>query len=259
MAGIIPSRGRTGTGSLGGRHALHYTIGTVARHLAGGGGFASNDRMTDRAASRRRARRLVRELARLYPDARCSLDFATPFQLLVATILSAQCTDVRVNLVTPALFARFPDAATLAGADLAEVEALIQSTGFFRTKAKNLVACALQLVEQHGGAVPETMEQLVQLAGVGRKTANVLLGNAFGIPGLPVDTHVTRLAGRLGLTASTDPVVIEGDLTALVPSGDWTRFGLRLIYHGRQVCQARKPACGECPLATFCPRVGVED
>ncbi|MFO0927500.1 MAG: endonuclease III [Gemmataceae bacterium] len=207
---------------------------------------------------RSRARRIVRALARLYPDARCSLDHATPFQLLAATILSAQCTDARVNQVTPALFARFPDADALAAADLAELERLIQSTGFYHNKAKNLIACARQLVADHGSAVPATMEQLVRLAGVGRKTANVLLGNAFGVPGLPVDTHVTRLANRLGLTESADPVVIESDLTSMIAPADWTLFGLRLIYHGRQVCQARKPACAGCRLASLCPRVGVD-
>lgn len=206
---------------------------------------------------RSRARRLVRALARFYPGARCSLDHATPFQLLVATILSAQCTDARVNQVAPALFARYPDAHALAAADLAELEQLIQSTGFYHNKAKNLLACARQLVDGYGGAVPATMEALVQLAGVGRKTANVILGNAFDIPGLPVDTHVSRLAGRLGLTESSDPVVIERDLTAIVARTEWTRFGLRLIYHGRAVCQARKPACDGCQLATLCPRVGV--
>lgn len=207
---------------------------------------------------RRRAGRLVRELARLYPDARCSLDHQGPLQLLVATILSSQCTDARVNLVTPALFARYPDAAAFAGADLGELEALIQSTGFYRNKAKNIVACCRRLVEHHQGEVPRTMEELVQLAGVGRKTANVILGNAFGIPGMPVDTHVARLSQRLGLSESADPVRIEQGLTALVPAKEWTAFGLRLIYHGRQVCHARRPSCESCALAEMCPRVGVE-
>jgi endonuclease-3 len=209
-------------------------------------------------ATRSRARRLVAALARLYPDARCSLDFADPFQLLVATILSAQCTDARVNQVTPGLFARFPDAARLARADLAEVEALVQPTGFFRNKARSLVACAGQLVERHAGRVPATMEELVRLAGVGRKTANVILGNAFAVPGLAVDTHVARLARRLGLTRSADPALIEQELTAVVARKEWTLFGLRLIYHGRQVCQARGPACGGCALARMCPKVGLK-
>ncbi len=213
--------------------------------------------MTTPAATRARARRLVRELANLYPDARCSLDFATPFQLLVATVLSAQCTDARVNLVTPALFARFPDAHSMAAADLAELEALIKSTGFYRNKAKNLLACARHLVEHHGGEVPGTMDELVRLPGVGRKTANVILGNAFGVPGLPVDTHVARLAKRLGLTRRKTAEQIEEDLTAAVARKEWTLFGLRLIYHGRQVCHAQRPACDSCTLARRCPKVGV--
>jgi endonuclease-3 len=213
--------------------------------------------MTTPAAMRSRARRLVRELARLYPEARCSLDFATPFQLLVATILSAQCTDARVNGVTPALFARFPDPQSMAAAEAAELEALIQSTGFFRNKAKNLLACSRQIVERHGGEVPQTMDELVQLAGVGRKTANVILGNAFGAPGLPVDTHVARLAKRLGLTRRKTAEQIEQDLNAAVARKEWSLFGLRLIFHGRQVCHARKPACERCTLARSCPKVGV--
>ena len=214
--------------------------------------------MKNRGATRSRAGRINRELGRLYPDARCSLDFGSPFQLLVATILSAQCTDVRVNLVTPALFAKFPDAEAMAGADPAEVESLIKPTGFYRNKAKSILRCARQLVEEHAGVVPQTMEQLVPLGGVGRKTANVILGNAFGVPGLPVDTHVARLTRRLALTRSSDPVVIEGELTAIVPKKDWTAFGLRLIYHGRQVCHSRSPQCGECTLTRMCPKVGVK-
>jgi endonuclease-3 len=213
--------------------------------------------MKTRGATRSRAGRINRELARLYPEARCSLDFGSPFQLLVATILSAQCTDVRVNLVTPALFARFPDAEAMAGGDAGEIEALIKPTGFYRNKAANILKCARQLVEGHGGVVPGTMEQLVPLGGVGRKTANVILGNAFGKPGLPVDTHVARLSQRLGLTESTDPVRIEGELTALLPKKEWTVFGLRMIYHGRQVCHARSPRCGGCTLNRMCPKVGV--
>lgn len=208
---------------------------------------------------RPRTRRVVRELARLYPDACCSLDYQTPFQLLVATILSAQCTDVRVNMVTPALFARYPDPPSMATAELADVEKLIQSTGFYHNKAKNILACSQQLLEQHGGEVPSSMDDLVRLAGVGRKTANVILGNAFDIPGLPVDTHVARLSRRLGLTTDTRPEKIEDDLCGLVAEKEWTRFGLRLIYHGRQVCDARKPRCEECTLARLCPKVGVSD
>ena len=207
---------------------------------------------------RLRAAGIVRALAHLYPDARCSLDHGDPLQLLVATILSAQCTDARVNQVTPALFARFPNARAFANASLAEVERLIQSTGFYHNKAKNIIRCCQQIVENHGGSVPATMEELVALAGVGRKTANVVLGNAFAVPGLPVDTHVTRLSLRLGLTRHSDAERIEHDLTALVPEREWTLFGLRLIYHGREVCDARKPLCEACELAGLCPKVGVK-
>jgi len=208
---------------------------------------------------KRRARRIERELARLYPQARCSLDFQTPFQLLVATILSAQCTDARVNQVTPALFARFPDPAALADANPAEVEELIQSTGFYRNKAANLIRCAQQLRDNHQGQVPKRLDALVQLAGVGRKTANVIRGNAFGIPGLPVDTHVSRLSRRMGLTQHEDAVKIETDLTALIPRSKWTMFGLRMIYHGRAICDARKPACQMCPLQKkLCPQIDVK-
>lgn len=207
---------------------------------------------------RNRVRQLRRELARLYPDARCSLDYANPLQLLVSTILAAQCTDQRVNQITPALFARYPDAHAFATAAPKELEKLIQSTGFFRNKARNIMKCCRELVERHGGEVPATMEALVPLAGVGRKTANVVLGNAFGVPGLAVDTHVTRLSQRLGLTTHTDAVKIERDLMPLVPESEWSLFSLRLIYHGRQVCHARKPLCEECSLARLCPRVGVD-
>lgn len=213
--------------------------------------------MTTALTPRARAGRLVRQLTTLYPETRCALDYATPFQLLVATILAAQCTDVRVNKISPALFARFGDPARMAVADPGELEALVQSTNFFRNKAKNLLACAQRIVEVHDGEVPRSMDDLVQLAGVGRKTANVVLGNAFNIPGFPVDTHVTRLSQRLGLTTNTDPVRIEADLTALVPAKEWTTFSLRLIDHGRRVCHARKPACDACALVKLCPKVGV--
>jgi endonuclease-3 len=206
-----------------------------------------------------RARAIVRELARLYPEARCSLDFASPVQLLVATILSAQCTDTRVNKVTPALFARFPDARAFAAAEQAELEALIRTTGYFRNKAKHIIRCCGQLVEEHGGEVPRSLDALVALAGIGRKTANVVLGHAFGLAGIPVDTHVGRLARRLGLTTRSNPVQIERDLNALIPKKDWSLFGLRLIYHGRKVCQARKPRCEGCSLAGVCPKVGVSN
>ncbi len=207
---------------------------------------------------RTRAGRIVRKLAQLYPDAHCALHYDNPLQLLVATILSAQCTDERVNRITPALFARYPDAKAFATADQAELERMIQSTGFFRSKAKNLIACCRQLGERYGGAVPRTMEELVPLPGIGRKTANVLLGNLFDVPGIPVDTHVRRLSRRMGLSEHKDPVKIEHDLMALIPRKEWTLFGHRMIFHGRQVCHARKPRCDQCQLAPLCPRVGVE-
>lgn len=206
---------------------------------------------------RAQARRIVRELTKLYPDARCALDYQNPLQLLIATILSAQCTDVRVNIVTPALFARYPDAAAFANAEPAELEKMIQSTGFFRNKAKSIIACCKQLVEKHGGHVPATMEELNPLAGVGRKTANVILGNAFDVPGITVDTHVGRLGRRLGLTTEVDPEKVERDLMGLLPDKEWTMFSHRMIYHGRQVCHARKPNCEECTLRKFCPQIGV--
>jgi endonuclease-3 len=207
---------------------------------------------------RQRARQIDKKLAELYPDAHCALHHKNALELLVATILSAQCTDVRVNIVTPALFERYPNAEAYANADIAELESMIQSTGFFRNKAKNIKACCEQLVKNHGGEVPRTMEELVPLPGIGRKTANVILGNAFGVPGIPVDTHVTRLANRMGLTRHHDPVKIEADLMDLIPQEDWTMFGHRMIFHGRQVCHARKPKCEECELKKICPMVGVD-
>ncbi len=204
-----------------------------------------------------RVRRIVRRLAQLYSEAPCALVFADPLQLLIATILSAQCTDVRVNKVTPALFARFPDSAALADADRAELERLIQSTGFFRNKAHNIQLCCRAIVEKHGGQVPSTMEELTSLPGVGRKTDNVVLGTAFGMAALPVDTHVSRLSRRMGLTVHTDPVKIERDLMERIPKKEWTMFSHRMIYHGRQVCHARTPHCDECGLAKMCPRNGV--
>lgn len=189
-----------------------------------------------------------------YPDAHCALDHRTPFELLVATILSAQCTDARVNLTTPALFARYPTARALAAATPADVEQLVRSTGFFRAKARNLVAMAGLLVERHGGEVPADMAALQVLPGVGRKTANVILGNAFGRnEGITVDTHVMRLAGLLRLTRHTDPARIEQDLMPLVPRDDWTLVSHLLISHGRTVCIARRPRCDECVLRTLCP------
>jgi endonuclease-3 len=208
---------------------------------------------------RTHARRINRKLAQVYPDAHCALNYANPLQLLIATILAAQCTDERVNRITPALFARYPDAQTFAAADQDELETMIHSTGFFRNKAKNIIACCRQLVKKHGGEVPRTMEELVPLPGVGRKTANVLLGNCFDVTGIVVDTHVGRLSQRMGLTRHVDPVKIERDLMELLPRKEWTMFAHRMIFHGRQVCHARKPLCEECPLTDICPRQGVEN
>ncbi len=207
---------------------------------------------------KKRVRQILTGLGKLYPDAHCALVHENPLQLLVATILSAQCTDVRVNLVTPALFARYRDARAFAEADVGELEKAIQSTGFFRNKTRNIMACCRILVDQHGGEVPGTMEELVPLPGVGRKTANVILGNAFGVPGITVDTHVGRLSRRLGLTLEEDPVKVERDLMALIPRKDWTIFSHRMIFHGRQVCFARKPNCAGCLLAKVCPKIGVD-
>jgi endonuclease-3 len=200
---------------------------------------------------------ILEQLRELYPEARCALDFRTPLELLVATILSAQCTDARVNKVTPALFAAYPDAAALAAAEPAALEAAIHSTGFFRSKAKAIREACADIVSKHGGEVPRTLEELTALRGVGRKTANVVLGNAYGIPGLVVDTHVTRLANRLGLTNESDAVKIEFALMPLVPRESWTLFSHWLILHGRAVCNARKPLCSACALAPHCPRLGV--
>ncbi len=202
---------------------------------------------------------VARRLSKLYPQALCSLDFSSPFQLLIATILSAQCTDKRVNAVTGSLFGRWPTAAALAAATQAEVEAVIRSTGFFRAKAKNIRGCCQALVERHGSEVPRTLEELVRLPGVGRKTANVVLGSGFGLPsGVVVDTHVGRLSRRLGLTRHADAVKAERDLIAAIPKSHWIAFSHRLIEHGRAVCTARRPRCEECLLAGLCPRVGVK-
>ena len=207
---------------------------------------------------KRRLRSILRRLRAAFPEARCALDFRNPFELLAATILSAQCTDVRVNQVTPSLFARFPDPKALAVADPADVETLIHSTGFFRAKAKSLVGMASALVDRHGGAVPPDLGALTALPGVGRKTANVVLGTAFGIAsGVVVDTHVKRLAYRLGLTEQVDPVRVERDLMALVDRRDWVDFSHLLILHGRATCGALRPRCDGCALADLCPRLGV--
>ncbi len=203
---------------------------------------------------KQRALELLARLKVLYPDATCSLNYETPVQLLVATILSAQCTDERVNLVTPELFRRFPDAAAIAAADLEEIEYLVKSTGFYRNKAKNIQGACRKIMTEFGGEVPQTMEELLTLPGVARKTSNVVLANAFGINmGVTVDTHVKRLSNRLGLTKHADPIKIEQDLMKLLPRPDWENWSIRVIYHGRAVCNARKPACDRCELADLCP------
>lgn len=218
--------------------------------------MARKAREESRLALVRRARRINRDLAAHYPDAHIELDFSTPLELLVATILSAQCTDRRVNEVTPVLFGRYRTAADYAAADRVELEKLIQPTGFFRNKTSTLVKLGQQLCDRHGGEVPRTMDDLVRLPGVGRKTANVILGNAFGVPGIVVDTHVSRLSRRFGWTRKTDPVEIEREVAELFPKSEWTMLSHRVIWHGRRICHARKPACGACPVAALCPAYG---
>lgn len=211
------------------------------------------------AQNKSQAKKVVAALAKGYPDAECALVHDSPFQLLIATILSAQCTDERVNIVTKDLFAKWPTPEALAELPTKELEKAIQSAGFFRMKAKNIQGCCRQLVEKHDGEVPQTLAELVELPGVGRKTANVVLGTSFGIPsGIVVDTHVTRLTNRLGLTKNQDAVKIENDLIPLVPKKEWIDFSHRLIHHGRQICKARVPLCSECLMKKFCPQVGVE-
>jgi len=210
-----------------------------------------------RAALKERAARIAESLARLYPAARISLDFATPWQCLAATILSAQCTDERVNQVTPSLFREFPDARSTAGAPAARIHELIATTGFFREKTKSLIGAAKLLIERHGGEVPSEMEQLVALRGVGRKTANVVRGHVFGKPGFVVDTHVRRLTRRLGFTRNTAPDKIERDMNAILAPPEWTPFSMRLILHGRRVCHARSPRCEVCAIFSECPKFGV--
>lgn len=204
----------------------------------------------------RRARKVDRTLAATYPDAGCELDFTTPFELLVVTVLSAQTTDRRVNSISPALFAAYPDARAMAGGDRERIETIIGPTGFFRAKTESLLKLSQTLVERFDGEVPARLEDLVTLPGVGRKTANVVLGNAFGIPGLTVDTHFGRLVRRLGWTEETDPVKTEAAIAELFPKRDWTMLSHHLIWHGRRVCHARKPACGACPVARWCPAYG---
>jgi endonuclease III len=205
-----------------------------------------------------RAKVILRRLKRRYPDARCALDHRNAYELLSATILSAQCTDARVNLVTPTLFARYPDPASLARAKSEDVEEIIRSTGFFRNKTRSLIGMAQAVVAEHRGEIPRTMDELRVLPGVGRKTANVVLGNAYGInEGITVDTHVARVSARLGLTAEEDPVKIERDLMPLFPRKDWALLSHLLIFHGRQTCVARRPRCGECPLSDLCPSAAL--
>ncbi|HEU0104341.1 MAG TPA: endonuclease III [Mycobacteriales bacterium] len=200
---------------------------------------------------------MARELAVLHPDAHCELDFTTPLELAVATVLSAQCTDKRVNEVTPVLFARYRTAADYAAADRDELEELIRPTGFFRNKASSLIGLGAALVDRYGGEVPARLDDLVTLPGIGRKTANVVLGDAFGVPGITVDTHVGRLSRRFGWTDEQDPVRVEHAVGALVPRREWTLLSHRVIFHGRRVCHARKPACGACGLARWCPSYGL--
>src|SRR5262245_39921907 len=242
---------RAGSAHAGARVARRPAASTKSR--------AGNARPSRRftAPDPVRVRAVLEQLREIYPDAKCALDFTSPLQLLVATILSAQCTDERVNKVTPGLFATWPDAASLASADPAALEKAIHSTGFFRNKAKSIREASADIVAKHGGQVPRTLEELTALRGVGRKTANVVLGNAYGVPGIVVDTHVTRLANRLALTRETDPVKIEFDLMPLIPRELWTLFSHWLILHGRAVCNARKPLCSACALSPHCPRIGV--
>ncbi len=207
-----------------------------------------------KSPKKKRAVEILARLKRLYPNATCSLDYETPVQLLVATILSAQCTDERVNKVTPALFARFPDARSMAYADILEIEELVRSTGFYHNKAKNIQGACRKIVEEFNGEVPQQMEELLTLPGVARKTANVVSAHAFGnIQGVTVDTHVKRLTNLLGLTTHSDPIKIEQDLMKLIPKADWENFSIMTIFHGRAICNARKPNCPDCELAELCP------
>ncbi|MCC3763752.1 endonuclease III [Glycomyces sp. TRM65418] len=207
-------------------------------------------------AKKRRARKINRLLAVAHPDAHCELDFTNPLELAVATILSAQCTDVRVNLTTPALFAKYRTAEDYAEANPEDIEAIIRPTGFYRNKTKSIIGLGKALVEHHDGRLPQDLESLVKLPGFGRKTANVVLGNAFGVPGLTVDTHMIRINNRLGLVEGKDPVKLERQLQQLIEPREWTLYSHRIIFHGRRVCIARKPACGACTLAAVCPSYG---
>lgn len=236
-------------------------VGTVSADAYAGQVTPRNGQKADAVESpvalTRRARKIHRLLAERYPDAHCELNFTNPLELLVATILSAQSTDKRVNLTTPALFARYRTAADYAGADRAEMEELIRPTGFFRAKTNSLLGLGARLVEEFDGQVPGTLEQLVTLPGVGRKTANVVLGDAFGVPGITVDTHFGRLSRRFGWTGSQDPVEVEREVSTLFPKKDWTILSHRVIFHGRRTCHARRPACGACPVSALCPAFGA--
>ena len=209
------------------------------------------------AEKRQRAKKIYQVLTKNYPNVHCELDFQTPFQLLVATVLSAQCTDKRVNQVTPALYKRFGTPRRMAAADVLEIEELIHSVGFFHTKAQNIKGLSQRIIATYGSKVPASLEELVTLPGVGRKTANVVLGHAFGIPGITVDTHFGRLSRRFGWSTSLDPVKVEHEVGALIPRAEWTNLSQRMIWHGRRICHSRKPACGACPLATLCPSFGI--
>ncbi len=203
------------------------------------------------------AQAIYRILTKRYPNVRCELDFKNPLQLLIATVLSAQCTDKRVNAVTPALFKRYKTATDFAGANLRELQGIIKSTGFYRAKAKNIKGLAIKIVTEYNGKVPNKLEELIKLPGVGRKTANVVLGHAFDTPGITVDTHFGRLSRRFGWTKETDPVKVEFAVQKLIPEREWTNLSQRRIWHGRRICHARKPACGACPLAELCPSFGI--
>jgi endonuclease III len=231
--------------------------GTPLGVPAGAAGGDATPTSESALALKRRARRINRVLAETYPYAVAELDFTTAFELLVATVLSAQTTDVRVNATTPALFARFPDAEAMAHADERELQEIVRPLGFYRNKAAAIQGLSRALVERHGGEVPGTVEELVKLPGVGRKTAFVVLGNAFGQPGLTVDTHFGRLARRLGFTTQDDPVKVERDVAALFEPRDWTMLSHRLVFHGRRICHAKRPACGACPVARWCPSYGA--
>lgn len=248
-----------GTGSV------HQFLGSAAPKSQGGSGFINVESRRGQLKSadtqsdlRKHARKIAKALAKAYPDAVCALSHEDPYQLLAATILSAQCTDERVNMVTPVLFRRYPTPEKLARSSQPDVEKIIKSTGFFRAKAKSLRGMAAKLVDEFDGEMPRTIEDLTKLPGVGRKTANVLLGTSFGIAsGVVVDTHVKRIAHLLGLTKHTNPEKVERDLMALLPEKEWVNFSHRLIHHGRRICIARRPKCTECPLLAFCPRVGL--